>query len=141
MKRDLTYFLNKTIPDKTCMIWTGCVNTDGYPRVTWKKSNNGKLHRIVWELYNQKDPTNYVVRHTCDNPRCINPEHLILGSFKENNQDRTNRDRSQGLKQKDVELIQTLYTQKIYTVKELMRMFNVSSSTIYYTLKYRKRGT
>jgi hypothetical protein len=141
MKRDLTYFLQYTKPENDCLIWTRCFNTDGYPRCAWKGSVNGKVHRIVWELHNKQDPTGYVVRHTCDNPKCINPNHLLLGTNLENIQDRVQRDRTQGLKQNDVLAIQYMYHNKIYTMKELATLFNVSYNTIQYSIKYRKVGT
>jgi len=135
MKRDLNYFLNKTTLNNTCLEWAGCYNTDGYPRIFWNKSSNGKLHRIIWELANKKDPTGHVIRHTCDNIRCINPQHLQIGTATENIQDRTLRDRAHGLKQKDIQTIKTLFYSKTYTAKELSSLFNVSLRTIYYSLK------
>ena len=138
MKFDLDFFLKHTYSDNDCLIWTRCFNTDGYPRCRWKNSFNGKVHRIVWELYNQQDPTGYVVRHTCDNPKCINPKHLILGTNIDNVNDRTIRDRCQGLKQKDVEAIKYLFNTSKYKASELAIMFHVSKRTIYYTLNKRK---
>lgn len=137
MKRDLSYFLNKTNKIDSCLEWQGCYNTDGYPRVFWKGSANGKLHRIIWELYTNKSATNLVVRHTCDNPKCINPKHLDIGTNIDNINDRTQRDRTHGLKQRDVDTIKLLFTNKTYTAKELAAMYNVSNRTIYYTIKER----
>lgn len=137
MKRDISYFLNKTIEVNSCLEWQGCYNTDGYPRIHWNGSANGKLHRVVWELHTNKSAKGLIVRHTCDNPRCINPEHLDIGTSLDNVNDRTQRDRSQGLKQRDVETIKSLFSNKTYSAKELAAMFGVSNRTIYYTLNER----
>lgn len=84
---DLTKFNEETF----CMEWQRCFNTDGYPRMGVTGNSNVKVHRLVYELANNKDITGYVVRHTCDNPKCINPEHLILGDNKANMRDRDER--------------------------------------------------
>lgn len=55
------------------------------------------LHRLVYCEENDvtlKDIEGKVVRHKCDNPRCINPKHLVIGSRADNNKDRADRDRS-----------------------------------------------
>jgi hypothetical protein len=140
MKLDLNTILKYTEQNNTCLEWTRCYNTDGYPRANFNGNYNGKVHRIVWELHNNKSAKGYVIRHTCDNPRCINPKHLVIGTDVQNVQDRQQRNRAQDLKQKDVLLIQQLYKDKIYTVKELQYMFSVSKSTIYYTILHRKVG-
>jgi hypothetical protein len=44
--------------------------------------------------HNRKIPKGYVVRHTCDNPPCINPDHLVTGTAAANNRDRAKRGRS-----------------------------------------------
>jgi hypothetical protein len=54
------------------------------------------IHRYVYELYNGIIPENHVVMHTCDNPRCINPKHLITGTQQDNMDDMNNKGR--GLK-------------------------------------------
>lgn len=94
MIRDLDFFLSHTTPNGTCLEWTRCYNTDGYPRAGWKGHSNGKVHRIVWELHNEAEAAGKVIRHTCDNPKCINPEHLELGTNYENIQDRNARGRT-----------------------------------------------
>lgn len=68
-------------------------NEQGYPVV----KRNGKtrfLHHLVYAERNGEIPKGMVVRHTCDNPKCINPDHLILGTHADNVADRVARGRS-----------------------------------------------
>lgn len=51
-------------------------------------------HRILYEITHQKDITGLIIRHTCDNPGCINPKHLLEGTHQDNVQDRVDRNRS-----------------------------------------------
>jgi len=66
----------------------------GYPRAR----RNGKqtlIHRIFYERkYNVTLSSDIILRHICDNPLCINPEHLIPGTHEDNVADRIERDRS-----------------------------------------------
>jgi predicted XRE-type DNA-binding protein len=55
---------------------------------------NVKVHRLMYELVNKQDITGLVVRHVCDNIKCINPDHLEVGTFGDNNTDRSERGRS-----------------------------------------------
>lgn len=55
------------------------------------------LHRVVYVRHHgltYDDIEGSVIRHTCDNPRCINPEHLLTGTRADNNRDRVERGRS-----------------------------------------------
>lgn len=66
---------------------------DGHVRITV----NGKsyyLHRLVYSDNYGEIPNDNVVRHKCDNPNCINPEHLELGTHADNVADRVERQRS-----------------------------------------------
>lgn len=70
-------------------------NAQGYGR-TWVETERGRkkwlTHRIVFEqFYGYRPP---VVMHTCDNPRCINPAHLVPGDWDKNNKDRAAKGRS-----------------------------------------------
>ncbi len=46
-----------------------------------------KAHRLAWAMHNGADPAGFVVMHTCDNPPCVNQEHLVLGSALDNRVD------------------------------------------------------
>ena len=93
--RSIKYYLgNTTITDAGCMEWCGALSSDGYPRVN-AGNGNGKLHRLVYSHVNgYPDITGRVVRHTCDNPICINPDHLVLGTLEDNVRDRQDRNRT-----------------------------------------------
>lgn len=65
----------------------------GYPEVT-RNGKQWRMNRYVYTITNGEIPAGMVVRHTCDNRMCINPEHLILGSYADNNSDRAIRGRS-----------------------------------------------
>lgn len=84
--------LSHTVKVGECLEWTRCFNTDGYPRMGWKGKGNGKVHRILMELLGH-DIADLVVRHKCDNPKCINPDHLIVGTFGDNARDKKERNR------------------------------------------------
>ena len=59
------------------------------------------LHRRAWCIANDAHPADIVgkvIRHKCDNPRCINPEHLEPGSYKDNMQDMKERGRERKLR-------------------------------------------
>lgn len=131
MKRDLQKLLSYTEPKGDCLEWTKCYNTDGYPRAAFENSN-GKVHRVVWELVNSKSAQGYVVRHSCDNPRCINPKHLLLGTPTDNMRDRDERDRhgAAKLNHEKVKQAREMYLTKEYTQLELANMFGVHLRTM-----------
>lgn len=79
-------FLSKVKKTKYCWVWIASKNKDGYG---WFRYNNRMLgsHRISWLIFIGKIPKNLRVLHKCDNPSCVNPEHLFLGTQKDNVQD------------------------------------------------------
>lgn len=50
-------------------------------------------HRISWTIYKGKIPNGFLVLHRCDNPECVNPDHLFLGTYKDNMQDKIKKGR------------------------------------------------
>lgn len=89
----LSKILNRSTQVDECLIWNGCLNSDGYPRMMLKGNSNIKVHRLVHELSSGQDINGLVVRHSCDNPLCINPKHLSSGTPADNMLDRDSRDR------------------------------------------------
>lgn len=76
-----------------CWLWTGSTSK-GYGQLsTWGGEQNYKAHRLAWELMNGPVPDGLVVRHKCDNPRCVNPSHLEVGTQKDNSMDTSRRGR------------------------------------------------
>lgn len=65
----------------------------GYP-ASLMKGKMKMLHRISYMVFNGKLSSDIVVRHSCDNPKCVNPKHLIAGTNYDNVQDRVKRKRS-----------------------------------------------
>ena len=74
-----------------CWIWTA-QNVNGYGRIRINK----KLilaHRFVWEMVNGLIPKDLDVLHSCDNPSCVNPKHLWVGTHQDNMDDRDKKGR------------------------------------------------
>lgn len=90
----LASLLKRTVKKGECLEWTGCLNSDGYPRAALNGNLNTKVHRVVKQLTTKENIEGKVVRHTCDNPKCINPDHLLLGSNLDNIRDRVERGRT-----------------------------------------------
>lgn len=77
-----------------CWPWLGPRNRWGYGRLTPVGSQEILMHRVAWERHNGREiPEGMVVRHSCDNPPCCNPGHLVLGSPTQNRSDCVERQR------------------------------------------------
>lgn len=76
--------VNKTA---TCWIWTGSISrTDGYG-VHHRPTGYKMAHRVAYELTHGPIPDGLIAMHACDNPPCVNPDHLQLGTKLDNNRD------------------------------------------------------
>ncbi len=87
-------FMQKVAIDtKTgCWIWTACVRKSGYGAFGIGKYVE-YAHRASWKMFNGCIPDGMYVCHTCDERRCVNPEHLWIGTAKMNMQDASNKGR------------------------------------------------
>jgi HNH endonuclease len=81
-----------------CWVWTGARNWRGYglgsvmSRVSGRPRSIQKIaSRISWEIANGPIPLKLHVLHDCDNPPCVNPDHLYVGTPKNNARDRWTR--------------------------------------------------
>lgn len=93
MKRGYHFLRNKSIQERfeyytkktdSCWVWTGPKNADGYGQL-WIGNGYKRAHRISYELF--IGPITNNILHKCDNPPCVNPEHLRDGTQNENVQD------------------------------------------------------
>lgn len=99
--------LSNTMRTKSgCLVWNGTKNKGGYGTKTVGSRvdgtrKTGLTHRLAYELVNGQIGNNMCVLHRCDNPPCINPKHLFVGTRADNHQDMLNKGRRVDLKGED----------------------------------------
>jgi hypothetical protein len=69
-----------------CVEWSGARSGDGYGAV-YIDGKQRAAHRVAWEKAKGVIPDGMWILHRCDNPLCVNPDHLFLGTAKDNTQD------------------------------------------------------
>jgi hypothetical protein len=76
-----------------CWDTTRCPTSDRPMISEGRKRRNLRMSRVAYEVYIGPIPKGLLVCHTCDNPRCHNPEHLFIGTHSDNSQDMWNKKR------------------------------------------------
>lgn len=88
-------FWQKVDKSGKCWIWTGGRTSTGYGIIGKGKRGHGflKAHRASWIINVGSIPDRLLVLHKCDNPLCVKPDHLFLGTYKDNSQDMVSKGR------------------------------------------------
>lgn len=86
-------FLTKVNITSTCWIWKAAKTKNGYGIFTVDRKNV-YAHRFCWSVFNGEISKGNVICHSCDNPSCVNPEHLFISTQKGNMQDMISKNRS-----------------------------------------------
>lgn len=124
------------IPESTCHWWIG-VQNGGYGQIKIGNATK-KAHRVSFELYKGTIPEGLQVCHKCDNPSCVNPDHLWLGTAKDNAMDMAKKGRQVGpfgekqhlSKLTESDVIEIRKLKLSYTYIEIGEMYGVYYSTI-----------
>ncbi len=137
-RANIETFMSRVEKTNTCWLWTAGKNGDGYGN--WSlNGRNINAHRASYILFVGEIPNGLHVCHNCDNPSCVNPDHLWLGTYKDNAQDRARKGRNNSRKgeshgnskltEDDVREIRQLYRNGTKQV-EISRRFSISSGHV-----------
>ena len=85
-------FMARVQASEGCWLWSGAPDSGGYGRMSIEGKQT-RTHVLSYLLHNGEIPEGMLVRHTCDVPLCVRPDHLILGTPKDNAQDMVERGR------------------------------------------------
>jgi hypothetical protein len=121
-----------------CWNWTGSTNSAGYgvigigSRVD-KSCKIVTVHRLVWQHEKGSIPESFCVCHHCDNRKCVNPEHLFLGTNQDNVDDKERKNRSN-------HPVGSRCAKSIFTnsdVENIVRLFSIGKSNVDIASLYR----
>ncbi len=131
-------FFAKVTKTDGCWLWTGSADDDGYGDFRiGRKELREKAHRWSYRFYKGTIPEGQMVLHTCDNPPCVNPDHLYSGNALNNATDCIQRNRKprgafwkrSNLTDEAVVQLRDMYRDGI-EIREIAKVFSVSHGLI-----------
>jgi len=136
---DIIRFYNKIQidPITRCWNWTASLTNDGYGQFGINGTSGRRAHRISYQYFYDVDPGRFDVCHECDNPKCVNPNHLWLGTMQDNVTDMINKGRAYNaaLTSNDVRQILIDIWNDVYRdVDQICLTYNITRASIYQIL-------
>lgn len=140
----LERFNAKVVRGPDCWLWAGCKHKFGYGKLLGPSKRVDFAHRISWMLFRGPINDGLYVLHKCDNPPCVNPDHLFLGTHDDNSKDmvakgRSGRGRSRRLSTDDVWSIRSLFASGAETRQSLSERFGMSRGYVSDIIAMRRR--
>lgn len=127
---------NFYVDSNGCWVHRNKPNEDGYIRLKYASSHCYMAHRLSYALYREPIYNNLSVLHSCDNPPCINPSHLFLGTQEDNMKDsgKKGRGRPRGTPQlsEDELGILKILRERGLTQKQVAEILGVTQGGISY---------
>lgn len=135
-------FWSKVNKTEGCWEWTAGKTKDGYGIFKVHTKNLMRSHRYAWELECGPIPKGLCVLHKCDNRKCVNPNHLFLGTNEDNVKDREQKGRGvmpdqngennsmAKLTEEEIKNIRFRYENENITQKELGKIYNIDQSAV-----------
>jgi len=136
--KQIKNFWKKVVKTDTCWLWDAGKGHTGYGHFTVGNKMQ-YAHRVAWELTYGAIPNGLLVLHNCpvkDNPSCVNPAHLFLGTHLENARDRDEKVKTgkhtsklRRLTQSQVDDIRKLRQETNLTLKQIGQRFGICESS------------
>lgn len=137
------------VDDNECWEWTAYTNACGYGAMELSRKSV-LAHRVSWVIHRGPIPDKMCILHSCDNPACVNPSHLFMGTRSDNMLDMWEKGRqgdrnvsgssnpSAKLREGDIVNIREMYRSGKHTIESIARLFPVSPSQIYNIVIYKQ---
>ena len=138
---DIKRFWSFVSKSNKCWEWSGGICSTGRG-IFWLNNSTPKAHRVSWVLHYGVIPGKLCVLHKCDNGKCVRPDHLFLGTLKDNTQDMIKKGRHVGNTKIDTSLANKIRKEYVFrkvTQRFLAKKYGVTQVTIHHIINFHRK--